>query len=111
MDLEMPLGSSRGAPASRAVTILLAGIAAAAWLCACGGSAGASSDTVAAASPGGVAVSPLPGTPDAAPGSQISFLGPDDTQIANVSVVGSRSGNHTGRLVAYSTGTGESFLP
>ena len=30
---------------------------------------------------------------------------------SDVKVVGSRSGSHTGRLEAYSTGTGESFLP
>jgi hypothetical protein len=31
--------------------------------------------------------------------------------VANVSVVGSRSGNHPGKLERYSTGTGESFVP
>jgi hypothetical protein len=58
-----------------------------------------------------VAVSPLPGTPDASPTTQISFLGPSGTHVASVRVVGSQSGTHSGRLEAYSTGTGESFLP
>jgi hypothetical protein len=58
-----------------------------------------------------VAVSPMPGTPDASPSTQISFLGGAGTQVSNVRVVGSRSGAHGGSLRAYSTGTGESFLP
>ena len=58
-----------------------------------------------------ITVSPLPGTPDASPTTQISFLGGAGTTVSNVQVVGSRSGTHTGRLEAYSTGTGESFLP
>jgi hypothetical protein len=66
---------------------------------------------VAAAAANAVTVSPLPGTPDASPATQISFLGGAGTQVSNVRVVGSRSGVHSGRLEAYSTGTGESFLP
>jgi len=58
-----------------------------------------------------VAVSPLPGTPDASPGTQISFLGGAGTRVSGVRVVGSRSGLHAGALRPYSTGTGESFLP
>src|SRR4029079_2364437 len=65
--------------------------------------------TSAAANP--VAVSPLPGTPDASPVTQISFLGPRGTRVARVRVVGSRSGVHAGILRAYSTATGESFIP
>ncbi len=65
--------------------------------------------SAAAANP--VTVSPLPGTPDVSPASQISFLGPPGTRVAKVRVVGSRSGVHGGVLRAYSTGTGESFLP
>jgi hypothetical protein len=53
----------------------------------------------------------MPGTPDASPSTQISFLGPAGTQVQSVEVSGSRSGTHAGRLEAYSTGTGESFLP
>ncbi|HUA10726.1 MAG TPA: arylsulfotransferase family protein [Solirubrobacteraceae bacterium] len=62
-------------------------------------------------SSGPVAVSPQPGTPDASPTTQISFLGGAGTRVLRVSVTGSRSGIHEGRLEAYSTGTGESFLP
>jgi hypothetical protein len=58
-----------------------------------------------------VAVSPLPGTEDASPDTQVSFLGEPGTTIADVSVVGSRSGNHSGKLERYSTGTGMSFIP
>ncbi|HUH81574.1 MAG TPA: arylsulfotransferase family protein [Solirubrobacteraceae bacterium] len=63
---------------------------------------------VAAANP--VAVSPQPGTPDASPSTQISFLGEPGTTVAGVRVVGSRTGAHQGVLRAYSTGTGESFV-
>jgi Arylsulfotransferase (ASST) len=66
---------------------------------------------IAAAATNAVTVSPLPGTPDASPSTQISFLGGAGTQVSDVRVVGSRSGVHSGRLEAYSTGTGESFLP
>src|ERR1700737_2302775 len=58
-----------------------------------------------------VAVSPLPGTRDASAASQISFLGGPGTNISHVRVIGSASGVHSGVLRAYSTGTGESFLP
>jgi len=95
----------------------LAALAASVLLCACGGASSATpavlSDdaavTAAAANP--VTVSPLPGTSDASPATQISFLGGPGTQVSGVRVVGSRSGVHAGVLRAYSTGTGESFLP
>ncbi len=86
-------------------------------LSSCGGSATSASialgdeASVAAAAANPVTVSPLPGTPDASPATQISFLGGAGTTVANVSVVGSRSGTHPGRLQAYSTSTGESFIP
>ncbi len=65
--------------------------------------------SAAAANP--VTVSPLPGTEDASGTTQISFLGRRGTRVYDVRVVGSRSGVHAGVLRAYSTGTGESFLP
>jgi hypothetical protein len=65
----------------------------------------------AAAAVNPVTVSPLPGTSDASPTTQISFLGGSGTTVSDVQVAGSSSGNHTGRLEAYSTGTGESFMP
>jgi hypothetical protein len=90
-------------------------LVAAAWLCACGGASQASSATLDAAvatpAAGSIAVSPQPGTPDASPSTQISFLGAAGTKVSAVHVSGSRSGSHPGVLRAYSTGTGESFLP
>jgi len=82
-------------------------------LVACGGSSAGSAVLASDPSPGGnpVAVSPMPGTPDASPQTQISFLGGAGTRVSDVRVVGSRSGVHAGVLRAYSTGTGESFLP
>jgi hypothetical protein len=65
----------------------------------------------AAASVNPVTVSPLPGTADASPSTQISFLGGPGTTVSDVQVVGSSSGHHSGRLEAYSTGSGESFIP
>ena len=58
-----------------------------------------------------VTVSPLPGTRDANPQTQISFLGVAASALRDIVVVGSKSGPHSGRLVAYSTHTGGSFLP
>ena len=57
-----------------------------------------------------VTVSPLPGTPDASPATQISFLGGKGTRVLGVQVRGSSSGLHAGRLERYSTGTGESLI-
>jgi len=56
-------------------------------------------------------VSPLPGTADASPQTQISFLGRRGMRVSEVRVVGSLSGVHDGLLRAYSTRTGASFLP
>jgi hypothetical protein len=64
-----------------------------------------------AAAANSITVSPLPGTSDAAPQTQISFLGGAGTTVSDVKVTGTRSGTHPGTLQAYSTGTGESFLP
>jgi hypothetical protein len=57
-----------------------------------------------------VTVSPLDGTPDASPATQISFLGAPASAFSHISVHGSRSGGHTGKLEAYSTGTGASYM-
>ena len=99
------------------VVLTLAALASPLALVACGDSVSARSailDADASASavaPNPVAVSPLPGTADASPGTQISFLGAPGTRVRSVRVRGSRSGVHRGVLRAYSTGTGESFLP
>lgn len=60
---------------------------------------------------GAVTVSPLPGSRDASPQTQISFLGPPKGDLSRISVVGSRSGAHEGRFEGYSDGDGASFVP
>ena len=57
-----------------------------------------------------VTVSPLNGTPDASSTTQISFLGVPAADLSQISVRGSRSGSHSGKLEAYATGTGASFV-
>jgi Arylsulfotransferase (ASST) len=58
-----------------------------------------------------VTISPLNGTPDASPSTQISFLGVPAKEISRVSVVGSRSGGHGGKLRSYASASGASFVP
>src|SRR5436309_1070281 len=60
---------------------------------------------------GSVTVSPLPGSRDASPETQISFLSVPARALAHVSVIGSRTGRHAGRVLAYSQGDGASFVP
>lgn len=60
---------------------------------------------------GAVTVSPVPGSRDASPQTQISFLGVPAADLSAISVVGSTSGAHRGHLFAYSQGDGGSFLP
>ncbi len=60
---------------------------------------------------GAVTVSPLAGSRDAAAQTQISFLGVPAGDIGSLRVVGSRTGVHRGRLLAYSEGDGASFVP
>ena len=69
------------------------------------------SATSAAASGLSVTVSPLNRTHDASPHTQVSFLGAPAGEIADVSVIGSRSGIHAGRLESYASSPGASFLP
>lgn len=56
-------------------------------------------------------ISPLPGARDASPQTQVSFLGVPAAQLSVLSVVGSRTGAHAGRMEDYSQGDGASFLP
>ena len=56
-------------------------------------------------------VSPLAGSRDATPQTQISFLGVPAGDLSAISVVGSRTGVHSGHLAPYSQGDGASFLP
>ena len=65
----------------------------------------------AQASAASVTISPLPGTPTALPGTQISFLGASAKALSRISVVGSSSGRHGGALRSYSSATGASFVP
>jgi hypothetical protein len=58
-----------------------------------------------------VTVSPAPQSRDASVSTQISMLGPPASELSRVTVTGSRSGAHAGRLVAYSQGDGASFVP
>ncbi|HEY3758894.1 MAG TPA: arylsulfotransferase family protein [Solirubrobacteraceae bacterium] len=58
-----------------------------------------------------LAVSPLPDSLDASPRTQISLLGVPSAALSKVSVSGSRTGGHSGRLLAYSQGDGASFVP
>jgi Arylsulfotransferase (ASST) len=56
-------------------------------------------------------LSPPPGAVDASPMSQISLKGVPVAQIRVISVAGSRSGGHAGRLAPYAAEPGASFLP
>jgi hypothetical protein len=60
---------------------------------------------------GVVTISPLPGSRDASPQTQVSMLGAPAGELSVQSVVGSFTGAHAGRLRAYSEGDGASFLP
>jgi hypothetical protein len=60
---------------------------------------------------GAVTISPLAGSRDASPQTQISFLGEPARDLSAISVVGSQTGVHSGRLAPYSQGDGASFLP
>jgi hypothetical protein len=67
--------------------------------------------SAAQASAASVTISPLAGTPTALPGTQISFLGVSAKALSAISVVGSASGRHSGRLRSYASAVGASFLP
>ena len=102
--------------AARSLLLTLAGVLGALALGGCGVAYRASpailtSEVRATPSAGPLAISPQNGTVDASPASQISFLGPAGTRVLAIRVTGSASGTHSGALRAYSTGTGESFLP
>jgi len=58
-----------------------------------------------------VAASPLPGSYDASPQTQISLLGAPASAFSAVGASGSSSGRHAGRLRGYSQGDGASFVP
>ncbi|HYZ79822.1 MAG TPA: arylsulfotransferase family protein [Solirubrobacteraceae bacterium] len=60
---------------------------------------------------GPVDVFPIPGARFAAPSTQITFRGIPASQFGAISVTGSVSGTHTGRVMSDSDGHGGSFLP
>jgi hypothetical protein len=57
-----------------------------------------------------LSMSPLNGTPDASLETQISFVGAPAGDLKHISVIGSRSGRHLGRLEAYASAPGASFI-
>jgi hypothetical protein len=59
----------------------------------------------------GVEVLPFSGTPDVSPRSAIDFLAMAPDQLASISVRGSRSGVHAGRLSALPDDRGAAFVP
>ena len=58
-----------------------------------------------------LSVSPAPASRDASAATQISLLGVPADELTGVTVKGSRTGPHSGRLLAYSQGDGASFVP
>lgn len=61
--------------------------------------------------PSALDVLPFPGTPDASPQTAISFPALTVSQLETVTVTGSRSGVHSGRLSALPHGRGTAFTP
>ena len=58
-----------------------------------------------------IGVSPIPGSHTALPTTQISIVGVPASKIGTIRVIGSVTGVHGGRLLAYSQGDGASFVP
>ena len=58
-----------------------------------------------------LSVSPLPDSLDASYDTQISLVGYPIGELSSISVSGSQSGGHSGRLEAYSQGDGASWVP
>src|SRR5436305_11770736 len=73
--------------------------------------AGGASGALPAQRPGSLRVIPFPGTPDSSPSSQVIFSALAPSDLRSVTVVGSRSGRHRGRLQALPAAAGTSFVP
>ena len=56
-------------------------------------------------------VIPFPGTPDASPRTQVIFSAVSRADIASVSVTGSHTGAHAGRLLTLPDSAGTAFVP
>jgi hypothetical protein len=67
--------------------------------------------SAAAAQPVPVRVFPIPGSRVVNPHAQIAFRGINPLELTGISVTGSRSGAHAGKVVGDSDGRGGSFLP
>jgi hypothetical protein len=67
--------------------------------------------SVSPAATGSVSVYPVPGTQYAMPATQITLRGISPAKIGKVTVTGSQTGLHTGRLEGDSDGRGASFVP
>lgn len=97
--------------------LLTATVLCAAAVSACGGSgsrpSSASSSSSSSPTPAATAVSvfPVAGSRVATPGTQIAFRGTSAHGLGKVTVTGSSTGIHAGRLEADSDGRGASFLP
>ena len=65
---------------------------------------------VSGASASALHVIPFPGTPDAAPSTQVIFSSLSPSDLRQVIVIGARSGDHAGRLVALPDGAGTAFI-
>ena len=63
------------------------------------------------AAPTSLDVQPFPGTPDASTQTAISFPALAPSQLRGITVTGSRSGGHDGRLSALAGGHGAEFTP
>ena len=59
----------------------------------------------------GLDVLPFPGTPDASPSAQIAFPALLPSELKSMTVTGSRSGRHAGRLLALPGHRGTAFVP
>jgi hypothetical protein len=95
-----------------ALTLLaIAGIGAQAFVASASAAANETTFAPPATATATATISPLQGTPTALPQTQISFLGAAAKTLSAISVVGSSSGRHGGRLRSYSSATGASFLP
>jgi hypothetical protein len=73
--------------------------------------AGLADLTASVTAPPGVAVLPFSGTPDVSPRSAIDFLGLSPSELGSITVKGSRTGLHSGRLSALPDGRGAAFVP
>jgi hypothetical protein len=80
------------------------------WLLVALGPSPARAQSIPAAAQRGLDVLPFPGTPDAAPSTQIDFPALEPGMIASLAVRGSRSGPHRGMLRAVPGGPGSEFL-